>query len=80
MDRHILRWTRLHAIRLVQARAPDWYAALSLLTASYLDEIRDHLAVMTGIARPEPEDASAKAEPKRSEAAQPYVPGVAPSW
>jgi len=60
MDEHILRWIRSQAVRLVQARAPDWYAALSLLTASYLDEVRDYLETITGMARTAPEAKTGK--------------------
>jgi TorA maturation chaperone TorD len=80
MDEHILRWIRSQAVRLVQARAPDWYAALSLLTASYLDEVRDYLETITGMARTAPEAKTGKKEPGRDDVERPYVPGVAPSW
>lgn len=80
MDEHILRWIRSHAIRLVQGRAPDWYAALSLLTTSYLDELRDHLMKITGMPRPAPEATTGKEEPGRDDVERPYIPGVAPSW
>ncbi len=78
LDAHPLRWVKRFAVRLVQAGAPNWYAALALLTASYLEELRDYLAELSGVAR-------AKAEPDRKKAASepadgPYVPGLAPSW
>ncbi|MBL8565562.1 MAG: molecular chaperone TorD family protein [Hyphomicrobiaceae bacterium] len=79
MDAHILRWSNSFAARLVHAGAPDWYAALALLTACYLDELRLHLASMTGLEAALPES---KATPEKSseppDAA--YIPGVAPSW
>ena len=80
MDEHILRWIRSHAIRLVQACAPDWYAALSLLTTSYLEELRDHLETITGVARAIPEAKVGKEEQAPDDVERPYVPGVAPSW
>lgn len=77
LDAHLLRWVKRFAVRLVQAGAPNWYAALALLTASYLEELRDYLVELSGVAR--------KSEPERKKAASqpadgPYVPGVAPSW
>lgn len=78
LDAHPLTWVKRFAIRLVQAEAPNWYAALALLTASYLEELRDHLTTLTGVER-----SMAQAERKieaASSDAGPYVPGIAPSW
>lgn len=80
MDEHILRWIRNHAIRLVQAGAPDWYVALSLLTTSYLEELREHLETITGMARVIPEAKTGKEEQALDDVERPFVPGVAPSW
>jgi len=81
MDEHILKWASLHARRLMVARAPDWYAALSLVTSSYLDEVRDHLTALTGIERPRTEAVAAKLDAAcAADSERPYVPGVAPSW
>lgn len=81
LDAHPQRWVKRFAIRLVQGGAPDFYAALALLTASYLDEVRDYLAEMTGHARPLPEPLKPKTPlPVEGEPAAPYVPGLAPSW
>ncbi len=80
MDQHILGWIKKFAVRLVHGGAPDWYSAIALLTASYLDELRDHLTSLTGIARPvAPPPKKVKARPPELED-RPYVPGVAPSW
>ncbi|MEQ1670758.1 MAG: molecular chaperone TorD family protein [Hyphomicrobium sp.] len=81
LDAHLLRWAKRHAIRLVQTGAPEWYAAVSLLTACYADEVRDHLSALTGMARPlRVETSAAKNDKAAVEAAMPYIPGVAPSW
>ena len=80
LDAHLLRWVKRHAIRLVQADAPDFYTALSLLTACYAEEVRDHLTAITGIERPRMAPEPTHAEKARAEAAMPYIPGVAPSW
>jgi TorA maturation chaperone TorD len=80
MDQHILCWIKKFAVRLVHGGAPDWYSAVALLTASYLDELRDHLAGLTGIARPvASQPKKVRARPPELED-RPYVPGVAPSW
>ncbi len=82
LDAHIGRWIGRFAERLNETRAPAFYAALAGMTAAYLDELRDHLAQITGLARPAPApDEPETAEPGALEMpASGYVPGVAPSW
>lgn len=78
LDAHLLRWVKRFAVRLVQAGAPNWYAALALLTASYLEELRDYLVELSGVARTKPELERKKAASQPADG--PYMPGVAPSW
>lgn len=78
LDAHLLRWVKRFAVRLVQAGAPNWYAALALLTASYLEELRDYLVDLSGLERPKPEAERSKAVTPPAEG--PYMPGIAPSW
>lgn len=80
LDAHLLRWVKRHAVRLVQADAPDFYTGLSLLTACYAEEVRDHLVEITGIERPRVAPEPSYADRAKAEAAMPYIPGVAPSW
>lgn len=82
LDEHLLRWIRRFASQLVHAGAPDFYAALALVTAAYLDEMRDHLTAITGIARPAVVEGSPAGNDRETKAAEdrPYVPGIAPSW
>jgi len=80
LDEHLLLWIRRFAAQLVHAGAPDWYAAVALLTATYLDEIREHLAAITGLARPEPPPEPKVVVAAPSEEDRPYMPGIAPSW
>lgn len=80
LDCHLLRWVKRFAVRLVQANAPNWYAALALLTASYLEELRDHLADLTGLERPKVEPPRTGKPAPAAEQDGPYVPGIAPSW
>lgn len=79
LDEHLLRWVHRFAQRLIQAEAPDWYAALALLTACYVDEVRDHLTEITGQQRPRGDQVAGK-ERSVDGADVPYLPGVAPSW
>jgi len=79
LDEHLLRWVGQFAERLIAARAPDYYAALALVTACYADELRDHLTGITGHARPAASDLAAKAK-SVDDADGPYLPGAAPSW
>lgn len=82
LDEHLLRWVRRFAGQLVGAGAPDFYAALALVTATYLDELRGHLTIITGHERPTL-PVSSKNTGERvaiTVEGRPYVPGVAPSW
>jgi TorA maturation chaperone TorD len=78
LDTHLLRWVKRFAVRLVQAGAPNWYAALALLTASYLEELRDYLVELSGVERTKPELERKRVASQTADG--PYVPGVAPSW
>lgn len=79
LDEHLLLWIAKFAEQLVRTEAPEWYSALAVLTACYLDEIRDHLADISGRARPAaPQTAAKDSSLEATEA--PYMPGVAPSW
>lgn len=79
LDAHLATWAPRFAERLVHAGAPDWYAAIALLTACYIDEARAHLAAITGIAVPAAAVTTAPLEASADGAEAPYVPGVAPS-
>lgn len=84
LDAHLLRWVHQFAGRLVQVSAPPFYAALAVLTVCYLDEARQHLAEITGIARAVPQPTGApttagKAQQTCGDDLR-YVPGIAPSW
>lgn len=83
MDQHPLRWVPQFAERVAQRCDTRFYAGLALLTAAYLDELRDLLTELTGISRPtsqEPEAALLGSPPFPGEMEGPYFPGVAPSW
>ena len=83
MDEHILLWIDDFSERVAQRAATRFYAGLALLTAAYLDELRDLLAQVLDEPRP---SAAETQEPQQSSDAvavqppAPYVPGSAPSW
>lgn len=86
LDEHPLLWVGQFAQRLEDTEAPTFYAALAALTAAYLEELREHLAEITGLARAQPEPHERKtAAGSRDRTGgdpdeRPFVPGVAPSW
>lgn len=81
LDEHLLLWIGRFAGRLAEVQAPAWYACLAGVTASYLDEAREYLTQLTGIAR-RPVEAAPKYDGCGHEKDTPtaYVPGIAPSW
>jgi TorA maturation chaperone TorD len=56
MDEHPLRWIESFAERVADRCSTRFYAGLALLTAAYLDELRDLIARLTGEPRPAPEE------------------------
>ncbi|MEZ5775389.1 MAG: molecular chaperone TorD family protein [Hyphomicrobiaceae bacterium] len=88
LDQHLLRWVGMFAAQLRKAGAPPLYQGLADLTVAHLDELRQHLVAITGIARPVP--VSETAEQKRARRSKvpklpdcggrPFVPGSGPSW
>lgn len=55
MDEHLLQWIDRFAERVASRCATRVYAGLALLTAAYLDELRDLIADLLGTPRPLPE-------------------------
>lgn len=83
MDEHLLRWVDLFAERVAARCETRFYAGLALLTAAYLEELRDLLADLLESPRPSREEIDARVRYGRFgsvEVEGPYVPGVAPSW
>jgi TorA maturation chaperone TorD len=77
LDEHPLRWVNRFAERVSTRCATRFYAGLALLTAAYLDELRDLLAALLGQPRP---PTTVDAPPPDADADAPYVPGVSPGW
>ena len=83
MDEHLLRWVGRFAERIGQRCSTRFYAGLALLTAGYLEELRDLLAELTEEPRPTSEEVEERMKPKLSvqvAGPAPFVPGAAPSW
>lgn len=79
LDAHLLQWLPAFARRLVELEGPPFYTALAVLTAVYLDELRDHLTEITGCPRQSPAKTEARKTAEMSCAGR-YIPGTAPSW
>lgn len=83
MDEHLLRWIDRFAERVAGRCETRFYAGLALLTAAYLDELRDLLAELLGTPRPTAEEVEARTPSVARlpvEVEGPYLPGVAPGW
>lgn len=83
LDQHLLCWIGPFADQLKKAEATPYFVALAGLTATYLDEMRDHLEILTGFARSTSETAefkTDKAETLDDDEAQPFHPGMGPGW
>ncbi len=82
MDEHPLRWIDDFAQRVAQRCATPFYAGLALLTASYLDALRELLVLMLDQPRPTAEQIEERMKPKAESVEVPltYMPGSSPSW
>ena len=83
MDEHLLRWIEDFALRVASRCETSFYAGVVLLTAAYVDELRDLLAQILETPRPTSEEIAERLRANRPapvEVEGPYVPGVAPSW
>jgi TorA maturation chaperone TorD len=83
LDEHALRWVPMFAQRVAARAATPFYAGLAMLTAAYLEELRDVLALILDAPRPSAEEIERRMKPPREEILPmptTYVPGAAPSW
>jgi len=82
MDEHPLRWVEQFATRVAARCSTPYYAGLALLTAAYVEELRDLLAALLDAPRPSAEEIEQRlsADEKPAEAPLRYMPGMAPSW
>jgi len=83
LDEHLLCWLPAFAGRVAARCQTPFYAGLAMLTAAYLDELRDLLARLTGQPRLSTEEREQRrrqqSEQRRSVPAA-YLPGIEPSW
>lgn len=56
MDAHLLLWIHDFAERVSNRAETPFYAGLALLTAAYVEELRDYLNSATGVGRPVPNE------------------------
>ena len=84
LDEHTLRWVPDFARRVAQRSATPLYAGLGMLTAYYLDELRDALALILSEPRPTAEEVEQRMKQQVEDVPLPmpgaYVPGSSPSW
>ena len=82
LDEHLLRWIEEFARRVAGRCGTPFYAGVAMLTAAYLDELRDVLAELLGEPRPTAEEIEERMKPKPEVVEVPltYMPGTAPSW
>jgi TorA maturation chaperone TorD len=85
MDEHLLRWIGDFSQRVLQRGATPYFAGLAMLTASYCEELRDLIALITAQPRPAPEDIEERMNSRTVTATrtndQPpsYMPGIGPA-
>ncbi|MFB1486416.1 MULTISPECIES: molecular chaperone [unclassified Thiocapsa] len=83
LDEHLLHWIDAFAARVAARCATRFYAGLAMLTAAWIDELRDLLAEILEQPRPTAEEMAERLNAAPSapvEVAGPYVPGAAPGW
>lgn len=83
LDEHLLRWLPDFAARVVQRSTSPFYTGLAVLTAAWLDALRDLLAGLLGEPRPSRAEIEARLRPAMEARAEPMVflpGGSGPSW
>jgi len=84
LDEHLLRWIPEFGLRTAHRCATPFYGGLGLLTAGYVEELRQLLEEALGQARPTADEIEERMNPTAQAipvaAPTAYVPGVAPSW
>ncbi|WP_020559850.1 TorD/DmsD family molecular chaperone [Thiofilum flexile] len=84
MDEHLLRWLLPFGKRVALRCATPFYSSLALTSALYVEQLRELIAMILGVARPSIEAIELKLRTQQLAASgvQPlrYYPGSAPSW
>ena len=80
MDHHLLRWLGRFAEGAAAHCATHYYRGLLLLTGRYLEQVRNHLAIILDAPRPDPEALERELAAARPEEPPTvcFVPGSAP--
>lgn len=83
LDEHLLRWLPDFASRVVNRCETAFYAALALLTAAWVDHLREILAHLLDENRPSREEIEARLQKKTSRSPEAvsltYMPGLGPT-
>ena len=83
MDHHVLRWIDHFAARVARRCDTEFYAGLTLVTATVLKALRQGLVVHAGMPLIEMEPIEEEKRRRRDaaqESAARFIPGAAPSW
>ncbi len=83
LDEHLLRWVDDFAARLAMRALGPFYPELALLTAAWLDSLRELIARHLGEPRPSRTEIEARLKPAAAPREQPvaFIPGGhGPSW
>jgi len=84
LDEHLLRWIDRFAAKVNKRCSTQFYAGINILTAQYLEEMRDMLAALLEIPRETTEQIEKRLarEKSKPELVVPlkFMPGAAPSW
>ena len=83
LDEHLLRWLPDFGKRVATHSATPYYAGLAMLTAAYVEELRQLLEAILDQLRPGAKEIETRMRPGVDipvAPPAPYVPGIAPSW
>jgi TorA maturation chaperone TorD len=80
LDQHLLRWIKDFSGRVLLRCNSAFYAGANILTASYVDRLRDVLADVADEPRPPPAEGRRESSKPDAKAETPYTPGCGPGW
>lgn len=82
LDEHPLRWMQDFAVRVAARSSAPFYAGLAVLTAAWLEAMRDLIARQLGEPRPSRDEVDARMQQQTEPPAAPlaFMPGMGPSW
>lgn len=80
LDQHLLRWIKDFSGRVVLRCNSAFYAGANILTASYIDRLRDVLADAASEPRPAPVEGKRESSTPGAKPETPYTPGCGPGW